>query len=74
MCNIFHERAALELRRGCKFCRTALYLAEKLLATPPSRNERKEETRNPPTSGIVPHDSHMRKSRDDPAGNRALFA
>ncbi|KAJ8867304.1 hypothetical protein PR048_031105 [Dryococelus australis] len=41
------------------------------------RNERVEETRDPreksPTSGIVRHDSHMRKSGFDPAGNRTLF-
>ncbi|KAJ8888678.1 hypothetical protein PR048_008170 [Dryococelus australis] len=28
----------------------------------------------PPTSGIVRHGSHVRKSRSDPAGNRARFA
>ncbi|KAJ8893001.1 hypothetical protein PR048_005582 [Dryococelus australis] len=29
---------------------------------------------NPPTSGIVGHDSHMRKSGSDPAWNRTKFA
>ncbi|KAJ8872796.1 hypothetical protein PR048_026412 [Dryococelus australis] len=29
---------------------------------------------NPPTSGIVPHDSHMRKSGGNPDGNRIRFA
>ncbi|KAJ8886119.1 hypothetical protein PR048_012328, partial [Dryococelus australis] len=29
---------------------------------------------NPPASGIVRHDSHMQKSRSDPAGNRTRFA
>ncbi|KAJ8881003.1 hypothetical protein PR048_017476 [Dryococelus australis] len=29
---------------------------------------------NPPTSGIVWHDSHMRKSGSDPTGNLILFA
>ncbi|KAJ8874132.1 hypothetical protein PR048_024974 [Dryococelus australis] len=29
---------------------------------------------NPPTSGIVRNDSHMRKSGGDPAGNRIRFA
>ncbi|KAJ8880610.1 hypothetical protein PR048_017080 [Dryococelus australis] len=41
------------------------------------RNERAGETgdlrENPPTSGIVRHDSHMRKSGSDPAGNRTRF-
>ncbi|KAJ8886227.1 hypothetical protein PR048_012436 [Dryococelus australis] len=34
----------------------------------------KSTRKNPPTSGIVRHDSHMRKSMSDPAGNRARFA
>ncbi|KAJ8874867.1 hypothetical protein PR048_022757 [Dryococelus australis] len=29
---------------------------------------------NPPTSGIAWHDSHMRKSKSEPAGNRTRFA
>ncbi|KAJ8890903.1 hypothetical protein PR048_010412 [Dryococelus australis] len=29
---------------------------------------------NPPTSGFVRHDSHMRESGSDPAGNRTRFA
>ncbi|KAJ8869879.1 hypothetical protein PR048_028888, partial [Dryococelus australis] len=42
------------------------------------RNERTGETgdsrENPPTNGIVQHDSHARKSGSDPAGDLARFA
>ncbi|KAJ8876127.1 hypothetical protein PR048_024036 [Dryococelus australis] len=53
-----------------------------LTPAPVSREQRRNEgegqtgdpREGPPTSGIVRHDSHTRKSGSDPAGNRARFA
>ncbi|KAJ8877914.1 hypothetical protein PR048_022373 [Dryococelus australis] len=48
------------------------------VSTEQRRNARAGKTEDPrenlPTSGIVRHDSHMRKSGSDPAGNRIRFA
>ncbi|KAJ8873476.1 hypothetical protein PR048_024294 [Dryococelus australis] len=48
------------------------------VSTEQRRSERVRETGDPrensPTSGIVHHDSRMRKSRRDPSGNRISFA
>ncbi|KAJ8888085.1 hypothetical protein PR048_007572 [Dryococelus australis] len=38
------------------------------------RGETGNPRENPPTSGIFIHDSHVRKSRSDPTGNRARFS
>ncbi|KAJ8880814.1 hypothetical protein PR048_017285 [Dryococelus australis] len=38
------------------------------------RGKREIPEKTPPTSSLVQHDSHMRKSGSDPAGNRTRFA